>query len=619
MAASMVCSNFNIFGSRDAKLLNISHDSIMKLRTTRNLGDYFDTILQGEYQNINKTLFNNMLINLTNLDHENVGNMIISSLEKYALEQKNGLQQKLTIENILTIRSDFHARFVNLRNILWHYNKSVKNVDANNNKTNFLNLIFDFIFYKIIINANYLYMGKSMPLYEILNLQLVHSKLSYDSMMLIRKMKDDADDLQLNATKMDDFDDKLHSSLLVGLGSNQEFIKYLVELANKNFADSKFEILDIIISLKEKDLFKLYYRVLFEKRLFKTEFNIKQEEKILIELTNKLNDPEFSETIKNQISDIKNSLKMMEHLRSKVQIKVVSDKAKKEIGSKSQLDKINFIEIRPQFINNIDIIDCLPPSELEPYFVLFEKYYKLYHQDQKEIAMNYSYGTSIVEITIGNATYNIQLTTLQLFVFMQFNKKDKLTVVELEELVGITRIQLAPIINSFLRCKLIGRSEGTANDPTISFFINEDFVSEQQNLSLVNVLEEIQLANTITAKTLADKQATEEKELMNIFTIGRSSLLQAKIVHIMKQKKTVTQTELSDLIGLAVKEKDGLLFEPPVDMLKEVLQKTIDDGYIALDGDTYKYVEFVPIDSESEEFSDSDYDNSDNSDYDSDY
>ncbi len=610
MATGLVVGDFSNLCNCSCNIFNIHHDAIITLYDDyQKLAEYLNAIAKGEFQNINKIVFNNLLFNLTNDDHKRVGNIFIQIMEEHAKISKDKLQKELSVDNFFKLHDEFNSKFETFTKIAWYYEKNVTNVDAVGNKYSMLNLIKDTIFYLNIIDAKYTFMGKEYELYEIFNKYIANGQVSIEMIIKLNQLMNKYEKMNtysVNANHM--FNPMVYNNLIKSLGSNQNFIKYYVKLINDMILtqdDQLKSLLDIIGQLKEKALFELYYRLFFEKRIFNGQFNIESEKNTISSIQYKFKLNEFIQNIKNQIADIEESNSLMQHLRNNVKIKVVSTKAKTNVGSECQLEKFNFIAMRPNMLQNIDTISCKPPPEIEPYLVVFDKYYKLKYQEEREIQMNYNYGTSIIEIEIGGKVYNIKLSTLQLFVFMQFNTHETMSVIELEQETGIGRVDLAPILNSFLRCNLFKRNNGASNDPNNKFSINEDFVSDDLNISLFDVLEKVQ--EVYKQKEYLEKE--KEKLIMDKFAIGQNSILKAKIVNIMKQKKTISYQELHDIV---INSPD-LPFKPTLEMMKEMIQKTIDEKYIIVNSENIcEYVEFVEVDSD-------DSDDSDNSDFEDGY
>ena len=605
MATGLVVGDFSNLGKYSCNIFNIHHDAIITLYDDyQKLAEYFSAIAKGELQNINKIVFNNLLFNLTNEDHERVGNMFIQIMEEHAKNYKEQLQKKLSVESFFELRDEFNSKFESFTKIAWYYEKNVTNVDVTGNKYSMLDLMKDTIFYLNIIDVKYTFMGKECDLYEIFNTYIANGQVSIEMIIKLNQLMSKYE--RMNTYSVNDnhiFNSTVYNNLIKSLGSNQNFIKYFVKLINDMILtqDNQLKtLLDIISQLKEKALFELYYRLFFEKRIFNGQFDIVSEKSTISSMQHKFGLNEFIQNIKNQISDIEESKSLMEHLRNNVKIKVVSTKAKTNVGSECQLEKFNFIAMRPNMLQTIDTITCKPPPEIEPYLVVFDKYYKLKYQEEREIQMNYNYGTSIVEIEIGGKVYNIKLSTLQLFVFMQFNTHKTLSVIELEQETGIGRANLAPILNSFLRCNLFKRNNGASNDPNNKFSINEDFVSDDLNISLFDVLEKVQ--EIYKQKEYLEKE--KEKLIMDKFAIGQNNILKAKIVNTMKQKKTIPYQELRDIV---INSPD-LQFKPTLEMVKEMILKTIDEKYIIINSENIcAYIEFVEVDSDDSDFEDGCY------------
>ncbi len=69
---------------------------------------------------------------------------------------------------------------------------------------------------------------------------------------------------------------------------------------------------------------------------------------------------------------------------------------------------------------------------------------------------------------------------------MELNRNKLMSAYQLSIKTGIPLQTLAPILNSFMFIKLVLRSNGSPNDPNVTFTFNTEWISSNDKISLVN-------------------------------------------------------------------------------------------------------------------------------------
>lgn len=599
-------------------------------------------ILNGQGNKINLLQFNNLMFMMMNKYPDVVTSAIFEVFYDETRIFAECIEDNLnnntfTIDIFITQYKKFYIKTERLIRMLWCYeNKIIR--EPNNIKYSQINLMRSFLFYYNVIDRLYDYNNEKHYLYDILFSYVILDKnITIDTILPIFKMKQYYD--RLSCIPMDNreglFNIINEDNFMTKLSSNQEFVKKIILYLNdkiilmskirksenkgNNFEREMIDLNNLvkfISDFKEKAMIFFYYQKFLENRLLNDETNLSLE-KELIKNFKIPEDNKFIQEMMYKIEDIEESKKYKQHYVN-LKVQVQSEKNKHVDINKLNRNIINMKILRfyawedskyTTFNNDTNKYTDLEyyniPEEMIPYIDIFNAYYKKCYP-HRTLKWNFDLGIAIIRMKFGDREYQFRVTTPQLFLLLQFNKKEKISALELAQNMGIPLSKLGHILNSLLKAKLLIRDIGPSNDPNMKISIDENFYNPNDKLSLVNLM--IKQTPTIN----------DDKEAIERFAIGRENILQAKIVKVLKQKKMLTHNELIELV------KTNIPFEITDTLFKTAIEACIKQLYITITNNNgqlqYKYNEIVSDEQNNikVENSDDDSDDSDNDDDDDD-
>lgn len=552
------------------------------------LAEYCDFILKGQMNKINHYVFNNLVFNLMNQNPgklcktiEDIMTKQVNELLEWILDLVNS--KSLTVNDFM-MRYETHMKSINdLKSSLWYLNRNI----IGTNDTKYLVSRWNSIFHDILIRHQYQHDGKDKQLFELLISHLDGDKLDFESLLPVFKMylyyKDFFPDME---------------PFLESTGSNQLFVKQMILyihdnlnmlIDNKNKDTIKRNILNIIelaSSFKEKDIFYQYYQAYLEERLLgsfdmETEKLVIQKFKRVQSLSTENN---IIQTMQYRIEDIETSL-INKDTYDNLNVKIDPAKHKNLDISKINRRKVNPRTLRFYAWNDCkssDVVSYNVPIELEIYIDIYNAYYKKKYEF-RELVWNFDLGTAEVKAKFGDKTYTIKLATSQLFLLMQFTEQPKMSARELANRMNISLQKLQPLLNTFLKGKILMRDTSSKTNPDMMIWYNHNFNHHQSEFSLVSLLKK------------QENEKTDEIVKDN-FACGRKNIVKAVIVHTMKQRNKLVYEELLAIVEHQCK----LPFKPSEDLIKECLEICIRSKFIGKNDNVYEYLE-LSNDSDSED------------------
>jgi hypothetical protein len=535
----------------------------------------------------NKISMHNLLFHLTNTNPKLINETIIE-IYNYTTNGIHGKIQELvnnhtfTIFKFMELYNEFHWNSVKLSKYLAYFDNSI----VRDSSHSYLGLIKNYTFYKNVIDTKYID-NNEYHLYEIFSKLIESEDISIADIIKLFKMYSFYIRLRYAAksNKEQLFNQEADKLFLATLGGNNEFIKKIVTYIHEHIKNSSDDIAIInniseLINListhvYEKDMFNLYYEKYFEMRATSQNFNETIERKLI----SKFKKPTDNKIIQNmlyKLEDIQTCKKDKENY-SKLKITIKSDKYKDKIS----VDRLKMTIFTPTIFRfyawshtqNTDHDEYTVPFELSPYIDIHTAYYKAAHP-YKNLAWDFGLGTGIIKINLGGKIYQLQLTTPQLFLLLQFNHRSEIPATELASLMGISMTKLAPILNSLLISHILKREDNKpANDPSMLIYLNKNFKYDSEKISLINLMNSKQ------------QQKQMDKEVNDKFCIGREQVLQAKIVKEMKINKHMTHTDLFNI-------SKSLPFQIDESKFNSIIELCIKDGYMKKNQDkSYDYIE----------------------------
>jgi hypothetical protein len=596
---------------------NLSHETKFK--------ELCEQILTpSNYTSVNISVFNDLLYTIMNINPLIVHNIIYTVSDNETKYLKNTIQtlfdqNEFTLDVFIIKYQEFYNRYQRLGKLLGYYEK---NTTRDNNSLTSLSqfaLTINYLFYKNVLSAKY---NENNGLYSVFGKILESKKITINILLQLFKMKYFYTTLS-HIIKYDReimFNIDADNTFLVNMGSNQEFVKDLVvfihdKLQQKPLTKTDlqhiYDIINMSSHFNERVIFNMYYQKYLEKRLIMTQFDLEHEQNIISKF-NILIDNKFVHNMTHKINDVIDSIKLKQGY-VKVNIRKTTDKYKNlDITT---LDK-NILDVLPirfyawDDAQHIEYINYNVPNELQPYIDIYTNYYAVIYP-HKQLYWNYNLGYAKYEVDFGTNKYEFQLTLPQLFVLMQFNNKEKISAQELATNLGVTLSVLGPVLNGFLRTKILIRENGSPNDSDLKFYYNKDFKYQASKINLTNLVSTPN--NQLVQKQQIDKQVEDE------YKIGKNNILSARIVRVLKQQASILDT--SKLLELVTQ---SIPFNVTDELFNGCITNCINNNYIkkivAPNGSCrYVYTDIVNnSDSDDEDSDNEDSDNEDSDNEDSD-
>jgi hypothetical protein len=560
------------------------------------------TLLSDDYSTVSIPIFHNTLFHLMNETPTLVHDTLYKILDTETVEFHDWILESL-VTNIFTLNSfiakyqHFTVRTNRLSNFLQYYEEnSVRGLSQKSS----VSLIRNYLFYSNVVAAKYT--DELMNLYEVFNKILITEKVEIQSVLSLFKMKHFYKTLCYNMFTNISAYENINKDFLTNLGSNQEFVRNMVTSIHNKLKMSKQspptdddiksinELVHLSTTFSERDIFNIYYQKFFEERLLAGQLDVSTERDIIKEFKVP-DDNKFIQSLSYKLDDVIESGNIYKgYLDLKISVK-----SEKYVGlnvSELQRNMFHCTLMRHGAWENssTDYIEYTIPMDIAPYVDIYTAYYKIKYAHRK-LYWNFNLGTCIYEIDFGNDNkYEFKVTIPQLFVLLQFNKKEKITATELAQNMGITVKILGPILNSLIRARILNRESGANNNQNLCFYYNKDFTHPTRRINVATLM------NAITKPTAATTHAQVEEQ----FKIGRNNLLCARIVKMLKQHKSLNVADLKTLA-----EKD-MPFKFDDSFYTACLESCVKDSYIKKVHDTYEYVEEIESSDEDTEDSDDD-------------
>jgi len=171
-----------------------------------------------------------------------------------------------------------------------------------------------------------------------------------------------------------------------------------------------------------------------------------------------------------------------------------------------------------------------------PFSSIVDAFNKFYLQKFAGVVISWQYDTSTCEVIwhADDTKYQCIVSVIQAVILLMFNNKEEFTFDELKEIINIDPEDLKTNLMSFLVAKeRIVKKEPEASNKiseTDKFSINKEFTSKRKQFKI---------------NPLQKKETKEEiDQTTNRVLQERQYLLDASIVRIMKQKKTISHNDL---------------------------------------------------------------------------
>jgi cullin 3 len=326
----------------------------------------------------------------------------------------------------------------------------------------------------------------------------------------------------------------------------------------------------------------MYYEKHFEVRLLGNDFAMDLE-RGMIDKFQRPTDNKLVQNMVYKLQDIETNVSTRETY-NRLNITITSDKFR---------GKINIGDLNPKIINpkicrrgawsnsqDTEHEDITCPLELQAYISILDRFYAK-RFPHRSLKFNFYQGEGILEFEVGGKKYDIQATTPQIIILMQFKDKQQITPTELSENTGIPLSEIGKILNVLFKVSLLARDKTKSpSDTSMTVFINNNFKYEASRFSLVR------FENALSQQMQQQAQKNIDKEIAQKFAHDRETIVQAKIVRLLKMSKQMNADTLKEGV------KNGLPFELDNEIFDKGIKLCVNEKYIELVNDNmYKYVD----------------------------
>jgi hypothetical protein len=198
--------------------------------------------------------------------------------------------------------------------------------------------------------------------------------------------------------------------------------------------------------------------------------------------------------IRDYLFDIEDSYNSNQDYQ-KIRIDLQSEKYKTLDLKTLKRDKHNFIMLKYLFGDPI-IKNYKINKSIEPYFDIYKAFYSNRYPD-REISYDIIKSSITGEIEYTDTKYYIHMATIQYIVLDAImNSKSGLTVNEISTQTNIPVISLKETINSLLKIKLVGKTNGKSIE-SIKIIENPNFSYEKTKISIYSLVQNDKLTTNI--------------------------------------------------------------------------------------------------------------------------
>jgi hypothetical protein len=545
------------------------------------------SILEGN-TNVNITKLRLCLIKLLLNDPNQVNNYLVNiyqNITRNIYEQINEavINKTMTVTLFVDKYQLLYNTTKSLRKLLSDFDKNI--IIEKDKKYSHIDLIRSYAIYRNIIvqkyNDKYLYeilcdiikvTKNTQDIVHVYKIYKYYEKLSH-TVNEEFKLFDYSINQKFNIST-DDENNELTTNLFSEI--NNFILESSKQFENNNNLDEIkkkcYKIQDTVNMLEKiTDKHKLFmeYYINLSNRLLSGKSNCYVEKNVLRFLPYKI-DPELYQKMRFQINDIIDSQRI-EKMAKQV---IIKDTGKYDL-SKFKKENCTFKVIRQYAWNTENNDQSIPSIEVFPYLDFFKKCYQKCYPE-REITYDNTRSTGIITLSINEKEYLLHMTFSQIYVLLELNRNKLMSAYQLSTSTGIPLQILAQILNSFMFIKLIIRSNGSPNDPNVTFTINTNWSSPNDKISLVRKVD-------IVTNTQND------------------TLLYVSIINYIRNqslnKNNLTKDDIYTKFNTN-KQSD----------IDSILDKIVSNGHVTYTVDThYKYIGLTKIDDES----DDDFDESD--------
>lgn len=308
------------------------------------------------------------------------------------------------------------------------------------------------------------------------------------------------------------------------------YIDKLLRQDMKGMSDDEVELkLDAIMALfrylHDKDVFEAYYKQHLAKRLLNNRTSSLDAERSFIGKLKNECGYLYTSKMETMFNDMRTSAETVSAFQMQV-----SDPATELCG----------VDLNVSVLTTISWpVDTAPACSVPRPIVLccesFEKFYNSKHNGRK-LSWQTQMANAELRGSFGNYTRQVDLSVSAygVCILMLYNEHDQLTVQVILALTGIPQNELTRNLQSLAMGKhrvLLKEPKGREIEPSHVFSFNEDFSSRNRRIKIQMV-------------TAQKENETEKSETRNRIDEDRKPLIEAAIIRVMKDRKTMDHQQL---------------------------------------------------------------------------
>ncbi|CAD8209055.1 unnamed protein product [Paramecium pentaurelia] len=320
------------------------------------------------------------------------------------------------------------------------------------------------------------------------------------------------------------------------------------------------KIVSLFQLLYQRDVFFRHYQKFLSNRLLNQQIQNLQLEKQLLQKFK----GETGTNVLTQLSSMINDIEQSNRFASDQQI------------SKNTKFDLNVFLLSQGCWPITTILDnIIKPPQIQNVLENYEKLYLVKHNGRiLTWCLNMGQGELIYKIQ--TEKYYLNVNTIQMVAFLQFNKKDSFTIKDFLDMTKIDKIDLENSLIPFVCMKIISREKQDIEEFT------DDNEVLKLNLGFSNRAKKMKLLpNQKMQPKRANKvkeQNQEELQQMEQLNKQREFVVDSQLVRLMKSKKTIKHHELLENCQSMIS-----IFKPDVLFIKKRIENLIERDYIRRD------------------------------------
>ncbi|PYH41446.1 cullin family protein [Aspergillus saccharolyticus JOP 1030-1] len=342
--------------------------------------------------------------------------------------------------------------------------------------------------------------------------------------------------------------------------------------------------------VKDKDMFEAYYKKHLSRRLLmKRSVSMDAERQMISKMKMEVGN-QFTQRLEAMFKDMTISEDLTASYKEHVKKTGDPDTKRIDLDINVLTSTMWPMEIMASATRDDVQLSCIYPKEVEGVKQSFEQYYLGKHSGRK-LSWQPTMGTADIRLEFARSNGKIQkhelnVSTYAMVILLLFNEVatgESLTYTEIKEQ---TRIPDHDLIRNLQSLAVAPKTRVLRKDPmsrdvkpTDKFFFNHDFQSQFLKVRIGVVSGSANKVENQDQRKETEKKMSEE----------RGASIEAAIVRIMKQRKSLTHSKLMTEVLSQLSAR----FVPDVNMIKKRIESLIDREYlerIEEDPPTYGYV-----------------------------